>query len=230
MTWLTDWAWLGHVGIVLLIAAVLTGREPHRSVLFAAGALFGVATSIFVIDRPSYAFLFSLLVVAMALRFALHAVKRADVRFSADEARLRDAHFGGLDAIIARRLIDEGHWIDALRGDVLIHQAQAAPCLFFIAAGAAEVTRDGVNVGQCSVGDLIGEATVVDGGSATATVRLITNARLWFVPAERLRAFLAANPAARAVLQDGFAQALRTKLGDANARAALTGASAGAAT
>lgn len=230
MTWVSDWAWLGHVGILLLIAAVLTAREPHRSALFATAAIFGVAASIFVVDRPSYALLFSLLVVAMLLRYALQAMKSADVRFSADDAVLRDAHFAGLDATVARRLIDEGHWIECSRGDVLIHQAQAAPCLFFIAAGAAEVTRDGVAVGQCSVGDLIGEATVVDGGSATATVRLITNARLWFVPAERLRAFLGANPAARAVLQDGFAQALRTKLGDANARAAQAGAAAGAAT
>jgi CRP/FNR family transcriptional regulator, cyclic AMP receptor protein len=230
MTWLADWAWLGHVGIMLMIAAVLTVREPHRSVLFALAAMFGVATSIFVIDRPSYALLFSLLVVAMLLRYALQALKRADVRFSADEVLLRDTHFAGLDPVVARRLIDEGHWIEASRGDVLIHQAQAAPCLFFIAAGAADVTRNGVDVGQCLVGDLIGEATVVDGGSATATVRLSTNARLWFVPAERLRAFLAANPGARSVLQDGFAQALRTKLGDANARAAQAGTPAGAVT
>ena len=228
MTWLSDGAWLGHIGILLLIAAVLTGREPQRSVLFALGALFGVATSIFVVDRPSYALMFSLLVVAMLLRYALRALSRADVRFSPDDSLLRDAHFAGLDAVVARRLIDEGHWIDAGRGDVLIHQAQAAPCLFFIATGAAAVTRDGVPVGQCSAGDLIGEATVVDGGGATATVQLLTGARLWFVPAERLRAFLAANPAARTVLQDGFAQALRTKLGDANARAAQAGLASGA--
>ena len=228
MIWASDGAWLGHVGILLLIAAVLTGREPHRSVLFALGAVFGVATSIVVVDRPSYALLFSLLVVAMLLRFALRALKRADVRFSPDDALLRDAHLAGLDAIVARRLIDEGHWIEASRGDVLIHQAQAAPCLFFIAAGAAEVLHDDVPIGQCSTGDLIGEATVVDGGGATATVRLITNARLWFVPAERLRAFLSANPAARLVLQDGFAVALRSKLGDANARAAQGQSAAGA--
>lgn len=230
MTWLSDGAWLGHVGIMLLIAAVLVMREPHRSVLFAIAALFGVATSIFVIDRPSYALLFSLLVVAMLLRYALLALRRADVHFSDDENMLRKAHFAELDAVVARRLIDEGHWIDAARGEVLIHQAQAAPCLFFIAAGVAAVERDGVSIGQCSVGDLIGEATVVDGGSATATVRLMTGARLWFVPAERLRTFLGANAAARAVLQDGFAQALRAKLGDANARAAQAGLAAGATT
>lgn len=223
MTWLADGAWLGHVGILSLIAAVMMEREPHRSVLFAVGALFGIATSVIVIDRPSYALLFSLLLVAMLLRAAFRAVKRADVNFSPDDMLLRNSYFSGLDAEVARRLIDEGIWIQASRGDVLIHQAQAAPCLFFIAAGAAEVSRDGVAVGQCTVGDLVGEATVVDGGSATGTVRLLTNARLWFVPADRLRAFLAAHPSARAVLQDGFAQALRSKLDDANTRAARAG-------
>jgi hypothetical protein len=220
MEWIAEAAWLGHVGILLLIAAVLTSREPHRSVLLSLAALFGVATSIFVIDRPSYALLFSLLVVAMLLRYALRAHRRADVQFSAEEARLRAHHLAGIDPVMARRLIDEGHWLNAQRGEVLIVQSQAAPCLFFLATGAAEVARDEVVVGHCAAGDLVGEATVMDGASATATVRLATNARMWFVPAERLRAFLAAHPHVRAVLQDRFAQALRTKLGDANARAA----------
>jgi len=224
MDWVAEAAWLGHAGILLLIGAVLTAREPLRSVLFAIAAMFGVATSIFVIDRPSYALLFSLLVVAMLLRYALSAHRRADVQFSAEETRLRAHQLAGIDAVMARRLIDEGHWLDAQRGDVLVVQAQAAPCLFFLATGAAEVICEGVVIGHCAAGDLVGEATVMDGGSATATVRLATNARLWFVPAERLRTFLSENPDVRAILQDRFAQALRTKLGDANARAASIGA------
>lgn len=223
MEWMANGAWLGHVGIILLIAAVLTSREPLRSIFLALGAVFGVATSIFVIDRPSYALLFSLLVVAMLLRFALRAHRRADVRFSAEEAQLRDGPLAGVDPVMVRRLIDEGHWLDAQRGEVLVAEAQAAPCLFFMASGTAEVTHDGAVVGHCATGDLIGEATVIDGGSATATVRLITPARLWFVPAERLRAFLAANPSVRALLADRFAAALRAKLASANARAAQPG-------
>jgi CRP/FNR family transcriptional regulator, cyclic AMP receptor protein len=70
---------------------------------------------------------------------------------------------------------------------------------------------------------LIGEATVIDGSSATASVRLATPARLWFIPAERLRAFVAANPVVRTLLQDRFTATLRTKLANANARAAQAG-------
>jgi CRP/FNR family transcriptional regulator, cyclic AMP receptor protein len=220
MQWLADGAWLGHVGIILLIAAVLTARDPLRSMLFALAAMFGVATSIFVIDRPSYALLFSLLAVAILLRFAVRAYRRANVRFTPDEAGLRQGPFADIGAVMARRLIDEGHWIDAPPGDVLVAQSQAAPCLFYLATGTAEVSRAGVVIGLCAAGDLVGEGTVLDGGSATATVRLITAARLWFVPAPRLRAFVAANPTARAQLLDRFASTLRAKLDDANAHAA----------
>jgi CRP/FNR family transcriptional regulator, cyclic AMP receptor protein len=224
MDLLADWMWLGHVGIILLIGAVLAPREEQRAVLVALGALDGVAASIFVLNKPSYALLFSLVIIAVLVKWALRSYRRMDVRFSAEEQQLRNQHLSELDAIMARRLIDEGHWINGRKGDVLVEEAQAAPCLFFLSAGSALVTRDGIEVGRCGGGDLIGEATAVEGGSATGTVRLVTNGRLWFVPAERLRAFLAANPAAVAGLQSGFAKALRSKLADANARAAAGGA------
>src|SRR3546814_18381254 len=67
---------------------------------------------------------------------------------------------------------------------------------------------------------LVGEATVLDGSHATGTVILTSNARLWFVPAAALRAYLAANPDIAAVLHEGFARALRGKLASANTRIA----------
>ncbi len=67
---------------------------------------------------------------------------------------------------------------------------------------------------------LIGEATVLDGTHATGTVLLASNARLWFVPAPALRAYLAANPEIAGTLHEGFARALRGKLASANTRLA----------
>jgi CRP-like cAMP-binding protein len=49
---------------------------------------------------------------------------------------------------------------------------------------------------------------------------LASNARLWFVPAAALRAYLAANPGIAAELHEGFARALRGKLANANTRIA----------
>jgi CRP/FNR family transcriptional regulator, cyclic AMP receptor protein len=215
--------WLGDVSLVLLIIAILMPRDGQRAVLLIIGATLGIVASIFVLERPSYALLCSLIIVAILLKVAINAYQRVDVRFSDEDKMLRDAHLSAMDPALARRLIDEGHWISGQKGDVLVEEAQAAPCLFYLATGNATVSRDGIDVGRCSAGDLVGEATAVEGGAASGTVRLSTNARLWFVPAERLRAFLTANPSANSALQQGFARALRSKLDAANARAAAGG-------
>jgi len=133
---------------------------------------------------------------------------------------LRQLHFGGLGPVEARRLIDQGHWISARRGEVLIRENEAVPSLFYLAEGEAAIQRDGADVGLLSDGALIGEATVLDGANATGTVTLATRARLWFVPAEALRSYLAANPGIAAALHEGFARALRGKLASANTRLA----------
>ena len=216
-----DLAWLGHGGILLLIAAVLAPRARQRSVLVVLAAMLGMAVNVIVLDRPSYALLFALLIVAVLVKTAVRAMGQANIQFSPEDRLLRDAHLGTMEPALARRLIDEGHWIDGRKGDVLVEEAQAAPCLFYLAAGTATVSREGFDVGRCGAGDLIGEATAVDGGAASGTVRLATAARMWFIPAERLRTFLDAHPAARATLTEGFARALRGKLANANARAAL---------
>ena len=147
-------------------------------------------------------------------------LRQQQVRFSAEEEALRREHFGGLNAIAARGLIDQGHWISAKRGEVLIRENQAAPSLFYLAEGQATIRRDGADVGRLSDGALIGEATVLDGTHATGTVVLAGNARLWFVPAAALRAYLAANPGIASALHEGFARALRGKLASANTRIA----------
>src|SRR3546814_16121617 len=88
---------------------------------------------------------------------------------------------------VSELLIDQGHWISARRGEVLIRENQAAPSLFYLAEGRALIQRDGADVGTLADGALIGEATVLDGAHATGTVTLTANARRGFVPAAALR-------------------------------------------
>src|SRR3546814_16812840 len=61
----------------------------------------------------------------------------AGIRFTPEELALRSLHFDGLSAASARRLIDQGHWISARRGEVLIRENQAAPSLFYLEIGRA---------------------------------------------------------------------------------------------
>lgn len=213
------WAWLGHAGIVLLIAATLAPREGQRAVLLVLAALDGIAASVILLNRPSYALLFALLIVAILVRMAWRHYHLVNVQFSAEEAGMRDRHLAALPPDMARRLLDEGHWLAADKGDVLIDAAQAAPSLFYLAQGAAQVSRGGVECGRCTAGDIIGRALVSDAGAPADMVRLATKAQLWCVPEARLQSFLAAHPQARAALPPAMRAALRGQGVDAKARA-----------
>ncbi|NIJ35353.1 hypothetical protein FHR22_000002 [Sphingopyxis panaciterrae] len=210
----------GYGALLLLLAASFAVRLDHFRLGVAAAALLALPLTLFSPGGFGYAALVAAILLVNLGLAARIWFGEATVRFSAEEQALRRQHFEGLSPSTARRLIDQGHWISARRGEVLIRENQAAPSLFHLAEGEALIQRDGIEVGTVSDGTLIGEATVLDGGHATGTVSLATNSRLWFVPAASLRAFLAANPDIAGSLHEGFARALRGKLANANARIA----------
>ncbi len=82
---------------------------------------------------------------------------------------------------------------------------------------------DGRQVATCRAGDLIGEASILTGEPATATVVLAGPARLWCMPAATLRDYLAADAELRAHLERSFALAVRTKLHTSNRTIAAAG-------
>jgi CRP/FNR family cyclic AMP-dependent transcriptional regulator len=215
-----DSAWFLYGALVLLLATSFVVRIDYVRIGLAAAALVALPLGIVSWSRrrqPAGA--------RHSRRQHRHigspvAARGTNVRFSAEEEELRRQHFSSLGAVVARGLIDQGHWISAKRGEMLIRESQAAPSLFYLAEGNATILRDGLEVGKLSNGALIGEATVLDGTHATGTVLLGSNARLWFVPAAGLRAYLAANPGIAGTLHEGFARALRGKLASANTRLA----------
>lgn len=215
-----DPAWLGYGALLVLLAISMVARVDHVRIGLAVAALLALPVALFGWHGTGYSLLIlAILLVNLGLISRLW-LNRAKVSFSAEEQALRDRHFDGLSAVAARALIDQGHWISAKRGEELIRENEAAPCLFYLAEGTASVRRDGQDVGAVADGALIGEATVLDGTHATGTVVLTNNSRLWFIPAAGLRAWLAARPDVAAALHEGFARALRGKLASANARIA----------
>ncbi|MBY4635733.1 cyclic nucleotide-binding domain-containing protein [Sphingopyxis sp. XHP0097] len=215
-----DPALLGYGALLVLLVASLVARVDHVRLGLAVAALLALPVAIFGWQGLGYTLLIlAILIVNLALIARLW-LRDAHVKFTPEEEELRRAHFDGLPLATARALIDQGHWITARRGEVLIRENQAAPSLFYLSDGTASVQRDGNDVGVVADGALIGEATVIDGSNATGTVVLTSNARLWFVPAAALRAYLAANPDVAASLHEGFARALRGKLASANTRIA----------
>ena len=215
-----DPAWFGHGALLVLLAASLSARAVFLRLGLGVAALLALLPVIGGQEGAGYSLLLCAILLVNLGQAARAWRKDAKIRFSAEELDMRQRHFEGLSARTVRALIDQGHWISARRGEVLIREDQATPSLFYLADGTATVGRDGTDVGTLEEGALIGEATVLDGGHATGTVTLATNARLWFVPATALRAWLAANPDVAGALHEGFARALRGKLASANARIA----------
>jgi CRP-like cAMP-binding protein len=133
-----------------------------------------------------------------------------------------DGPLAGLGRSQARRLIDQGMWIEGRPGEVLIREGEPAAQLYFIATGAADVHSRGNLVGRVVPGQLVGEATVLGESAAIATVRLTQPSRFWCAQGHALNAFLAANPDARHALEHGFTISLREKLEAMNRAAAPT--------
>ncbi|ALC13474.1 Crp/Fnr family transcriptional regulator [Sphingopyxis sp. 113P3] len=212
-------ALFGYGALLLLLATCLATRTEQVRLGIACAALLALPAAV-IHSQVGYALLLLAILVVNGVLAARSWLHDAAIRFSPEEQALRALHLADLGAVSVRRLIDQGHWITAKRGEVLIRENHAAPSLFYLAEGRALIQRDGAEVGTLTDGALIGEATVLDGAHATGTVTLTTNARLWFVPAAALRAYLAANPDIAAGLHQGFARALRGKLASANTRIA----------
>ncbi|WP_432768258.1 MAG: cyclic nucleotide-binding domain-containing protein [Sphingopyxis sp.] len=215
-----DPGWFGYGALLVVLAASFAARLDHIRLGLAVAALLALPLVLIGWQGTGYALLLAAILLVNFGQVARRWTRNAKMRFSSEERELRSRHFEALSASDARRLIDQGHWISARRGEVLIRENQAAPSLFYLADGDATILRDGNEVGTVTGGALIGEATVLDGTQATGTVSLTSNARLWFVPAAALRAYLGANPEIAAALHEGFARALRGKLASANTRIA----------
>ncbi len=212
------------LGLYVAIFAVLLGALLARSrlanhillgVAGALGLLYGLGTDgLFAIILP-----FLILIVAGVQATSVLVADRA-ARFSDEEKAMLAGPLAGLGRAQARRLIDQGLWIDGKPGDVLTREGEQAAQLYFLASGTAEVHSHGHLVGRIGPGQLIGEATVLGESAAIATVSLTQPARFWCAQGRALNAYLAANPDARHALEHGFTVSLREKLEAMNRAAA----------
>jgi hypothetical protein len=159
-----------------------------------------------------------LIVAAVQAASVLGANRRA--KFNDDEKAMLAGPLAGLGRAQARRLIDQGMWIDGRPGEVLIREGEPAAQLYYLATGAGDVHSHGKLVGRVVPGQLIGEATVLGESAAIATVTLTEPARFWCAQGRALNAYLAANPDARHALEHGFTVSLRQKLEAMNRAAA----------
>ena len=213
MVWLTEA--LLHLGFLLLALAVLVKRPVAARALVAGAALSWLLRAALLGDAATAAW--SGLIAAMALVLVGRRLWRnRAVRFTPDEQHMMDSLFDGLPRSRARHLVDQGVWISGRAGDTLTREGEPVEHLYYLAEGDARVLCQGVEVGHCGPGDLIGELTVLSGETATATVILTRPSRFWCAPAEDLRPYVQAHEDIRRAIEHGFATVLKAKLRASN--------------
>lgn len=212
------------LGLYLAIFAAALGALLSRSRLtnhFLLGltGLFGLLYGMTSHGLLAMVLPFLILIVAGVQAASVLGANRA-AKFDEDEKAMVAGPLAGLGRAQARRLIDQGMWMDGRPGDVLIREGQPAAQLYFLASGAGDVHSRGHLVGRVVPGQLVGEATVLGESAAIATVTLTQPSRFWCAHGHTLNAYLAANPDARHALEHGFTVSLREKLEAMNRAAA----------
>ena len=94
-------------------------------------------------------------------------------------------------------------------GDVVCVEGEPGSEFFLIAAGEAEIERGGQTVAKLSVGDHFGELALLDRGPRSATVRAVTDLRLYVLRDESFAAVLNEVPALAQKLLAAMARRLR---------------------
>ncbi len=202
----------------VLIVALLVRARLINHILIGVVGVIGLVYGVWIHGFLAGVLpLLILLVAAVQVASVIGANQAA--KFSPEEKIMLEGPLAGLGKAQARRLIDQGIWMDAREGDVLIKAGEPAAQLYYLATGGGDVHSRGKLVGRVVPGQLIGEATVLGEAAAIATVTITEPARIWCAQGRTLNAYLAANPDARHALEHSFTVSLREKL-DAMNRAA----------
>jgi hypothetical protein len=208
-----------YIGIfAAIIAALVVRPRLGNHVMLGLAGLLGLLYG-YSAHGTLGAILPLLILIVAAVQVASVVGANRNAQFSDEEQQMLNGVLARLGRAQARRLIDQGLWIDGREGDVLIREGHPAAQLYFLASGGGDVHSRGKLVGRIVPGQLIGEATVLGEAAAIATITLTQPSRFWCAQGHSLNAYLAANPDARHALEHSFTVSLRQKL-DAMNRAA----------
>lgn len=205
--------WLA--GILMFGGVLMTSIRALR--VFMLGG--GVALLVYLLqsDAPVLAFALALLfVIANGVQLAILVNRSRKGLMLTEEQALFDHILQVSDRSQQRRLRDLLTWRDIRQGEVLMEQGQLDPPLVYIARGNAGVDVSGKTVGQCGVGDFLGEMSVLSGERATATVVAKEPMRIVQFDRDALGQFAREVPEVGSALSGALNRGLAAKIGRMN--------------
>lgn len=205
-----------QLSYALLIAALFARTPQRMRLLIAASAIAMLLRATVLVRDPATMSWMALLLAIWLVMLWGDRKHEGKARFSGEEEAMRAGFLSALPRSAARQFIDQGLWLSGAAGEVLTREGEPVTNLYYLLSGDAEVTSQGRQVGTCRAGDLIGEATILSGDAATATVTLNGPATFWCASTTALRLFLDDHDGFRVAIERSLTSAVKDKLRAAN--------------
>lgn len=115
-------------------------------------------------------------------------------QLSPEEQSMAKQLMKGFGRARARHFIDQGYWLNARPGEVLLREGEPVTRFVFLGDGEARVLMGDGQIGLCRAGDVIGGLGFFSKERAAASVIVSSPARFWCSPADRLQPYFDAHP------------------------------------
>lgn len=150
-------------------------------------------------------------VIGIARIYLIHS----QLNFSEEEQTLIAYGLPRMSKPTARKLLNQGVWVNADAGVELTVEGECVTHLHFMLHGEAEVHSGGAEIAQITRG-FVGEMNVMEAAPASATVIVAAPSRVFTVSGTTLRSLAESDPDFASSLSVHLARSTKEKLIEAN--------------
>lgn len=207
---------VGHLSYLLLVVSMMMRSMVKLRILVTLSALVAITYDVVWLRDPVGVFWETLLVTVNLLQLARIWIANRRIQFTPEEHSLVREKIRGLDAIEARSLLLAGDWDTAAPGAQLTEQGKTPDHLYFLTGGEVAILHEGTQIATCAKGNFLGEMSLADGGTASATAVVSRPARFWKISRTALEQIGISKPSVKHALQIAISQDLKDKIEASN--------------
>ncbi|RYH09102.1 Crp/Fnr family transcriptional regulator [Tropicimonas sp. IMCC6043] len=209
---------VGHFSYLLLVVSMLMRKMIYLRLLVIASSLVAIAYVLIWLKDPVGIFWESLLVTVNIGQLAVIWYHSVVGQFTEEERLLTEVQLGIAEPALRRRLLSCGVWCDEPVGTELTREGTTPSHLVYLAAGQAQIFRDGHSVAKCGAGNFVGEMSLFQRDhQANASAVVSAPARCWKISHERIRHLRDTHPELARAIDVGLARDMRRKIETGNA-------------
>ncbi len=202
-----------HFAFILTALAFITYDILFLRVLAVSSSLVGLAYFGIYLGRTPILFWQIVFLGINSWRIVHLLRERRSVSFSEEEQELYQTIFPRFAPVEFMKLMRVGVWKSGGPGTVLATQDEHVEEILIIYNGEVAIEKDGAEVVRLKDGTWIGEMSYLQGGNASATVRVTRTTRYVAWPKDALTTLLKRNPTMDVAMQSVLSADLIQKLG-----------------